>query len=228
MVSFSRFFHFSCSSMKAIEELLFLILVTEIGKTTYWYYSEFQTDCCSSLYQCSLRKQTTFGDATTGFLAKWRLSYERRNSILMTRQHPHLGSASDWSCRVGNSTNQKHYPELGWEASGSATKCRLFSQANYIATALFLYAGEEGKGGQQWLPHKKDEDFCQKTRSRPPKIKFDLGEAQALLDPKWSSSIKRVMLTHLCSNHFLRKYGLRPVHSEVNEFLAIRVACASP
>ena len=33
----------------------------------------------------SLRKQPTFGDATTGFPAKWRLRNERRNSILMTR-----------------------------------------------------------------------------------------------------------------------------------------------
>ena len=50
----------------------------------------------------SLRKQPTFGDATTGLPAKWRLRNERRNSILMTRHYPDLGSASDWSCRVGN------------------------------------------------------------------------------------------------------------------------------
>ena len=50
----------------------------------------------------SLRKQPTFGDVITGFPAKWRLKNERRNSILMTRHYPHLGSASDWSCRVGN------------------------------------------------------------------------------------------------------------------------------
>ena len=30
------------------------------------------------------------------------LRNERRNSILMTRHYPGLGSASDWSCRVGN------------------------------------------------------------------------------------------------------------------------------
>ena len=37
----------------------------------------------------SLRKQPTFGDATTGFSAKWRrLRNERRNSILMTRHYP--------------------------------------------------------------------------------------------------------------------------------------------
>ena len=50
----------------------------------------------------SLRKQPTFVDATTGFPAKWRLRNERRNSILMPRHYPDLGSASDRSCRVGN------------------------------------------------------------------------------------------------------------------------------
>ena len=50
----------------------------------------------------SLRIQKIVGDATTGFPAKWRLRNERRNSILRTRRFPHLGSASDWSCRVGN------------------------------------------------------------------------------------------------------------------------------
>ena len=96
----------------------------------------------------SLRKQPTFGDATTGFPAKWRLRNERRNSILMTRHYPDLGSASDWSCRVGNlirptrDTTQiwvvtcHHYGisalvselSFGGETSGIA-KCRLFSQA---------------------------------------------------------------------------------------------------
>ena len=47
-------------------------------------------------------KQPIFGDATTGFPAKWRLRNEHRNSILMTRHYPDLGSASDWPCRVGN------------------------------------------------------------------------------------------------------------------------------
>ena len=62
--------------------------------------SRSQNNClkCTS----SLRKQPTFGDATTGFPAKRRLTKERRNSILMTCHYPDLGSASDWSCRVGN------------------------------------------------------------------------------------------------------------------------------
>ena len=43
----------------------------------------------------SLRKQPTFRDAITGFLTKWRLRNERRNSILTTRHYPDLSSASD-------------------------------------------------------------------------------------------------------------------------------------
>ena len=38
----------------------------------------------------SLRKQPTFGDATTCFPTKWRLRKEPRNSILMTRHYPDL------------------------------------------------------------------------------------------------------------------------------------------
>ena len=50
----------------------------------------------------SLRKQPTFGDATTGFPAKWRLRNEHRNSILMMHHYPDLGYAFDWSCGMGN------------------------------------------------------------------------------------------------------------------------------
>ena len=49
-----------------------------------------------SCEQTSLRTQPTFGDASTGFPAKWRLRNERRNSMLMT---PYLGSdaSSVWN-----------------------------------------------------------------------------------------------------------------------------------
>ena len=62
------------------------------------------------------RKQPTFRYATTGLAAKWRLRNERRNSILMTRHYPDLGSASDWSFFFF-STNQKHYLDLGGDGS---------------------------------------------------------------------------------------------------------------
>ena len=50
----------------------------------------------------SLRKQPTFGDATTGFTAKLRLRNERRNSILMTRHYQDLGSAFDWLNQISH------------------------------------------------------------------------------------------------------------------------------
>ena len=51
---------------------------------------------------CCLRKQPTFGVATTGFPTKWRLRNERRNSILMTRHYPDLGSAFDWLKQISH------------------------------------------------------------------------------------------------------------------------------
>ena len=70
----------------------------------------------------------------------------------MMRHYPDVGSASDWSCRVGNwlqpirSTTQiwvvMHHQygisalvsqvSFGREASGSITKCLLFSQATEL------------------------------------------------------------------------------------------------
>ena len=51
----------------------------------------------------SLRKQPTFGDATTCFPAKWRLRNEHKNSVLMTRHSPDLGSAYDWLNQISHS-----------------------------------------------------------------------------------------------------------------------------
>ena len=96
----------------------------------------------------SLSKQPTFGDTTTGFPAKRRLTKESGNSILMTRHYPDLGSA-DFSRRVGNLTQPIRSTTQIWvvtchqygisalvsqmsfgrETSGSIAKCWLFSQA---------------------------------------------------------------------------------------------------
>ena len=87
----------------------------------------------------------TFHGATTGSPAKWRLRNQGRYSILMTFHLPDLGSASDWSCRVGYflqpiwSTTQiwlvtRHQyglsahisqTSLRGETSGGVVKCRL-------------------------------------------------------------------------------------------------------
>ena len=42
----------------------------------------------------------TFGDATTAFSVKSRLRKDRRNSLLMTRQYPGMGSVSDWMKQI--------------------------------------------------------------------------------------------------------------------------------
>ena len=52
----------------------------------------------------SLRKQPTFGNATSGFPAKWCLSNECRNSILMMCHYPDLGSASDWWNQISHAS----------------------------------------------------------------------------------------------------------------------------
>ena len=107
----------------------------------------------------SPRKQPTLGDATTCFPAKLRLRNERKNSILMTRHYPDLGSASDWSCRLVNliqlirSTTQiwvvsSHQygisalvsrTSFGGETSGSVAKSRLFSQAIRFCTTFHIF-----------------------------------------------------------------------------------------
>ena len=129
---------------------------------------------------CSLRKQPTFGDVTTGFPAKWLLRNDRRNSTLMGRHYPDLGSASDWSCRVGNliqpirSTTQiwvvtRHQygisalvsqTSFGGETSGSVAKCRLFPQPTWLVDRIRVKKRrgltlERGKNSKKWLANKK-------------------------------------------------------------------------
>ena len=77
----------------------------------------------------SLRKQPTFGKATTGFPAKWRLRNEHRNSILMTRHYPDLGSdtSSVWNFCACFSLRRHLVGKL------VVAKCQLFSQARWRA-----------------------------------------------------------------------------------------------
>ena len=103
----------------------------------------------SVIQTASLRKQTTFRDATGGFPAKQRPRNERRNSILTTRHNPDLGNAFDCSCRVGNLLQPIKSTFQIWvvtchrcgisalifqtlfcrETSGGVARCRLFSKA---------------------------------------------------------------------------------------------------
>ena len=84
----------------------------------------------------------------------------------MTRHYPDLGSASDWSCRVGiliqpiRSTTQiwvvrchqcgisvlVSQTSFGGEKSGSVAKCRLFFQATLPTFPVLLHYLAPGTG----------------------------------------------------------------------------------
>ena len=106
----------------------------------------------------SLRKQTTFCNATNGFSAKWSLRNERRNSILMTCHYPDLGSASDWLKQTSHALWPFRNTTQTWVVTrhqygisalvsqtsfcggtvGGVANCRLFSQAINVLVLLYL------------------------------------------------------------------------------------------
>ena len=105
--------------------------VSSHGRINICYHSEILTNLFAfEKYwtKPSLRKQLTFGDATTGFPAKWRLRNERRNSIF-----PYLVSASDWLNEISHAA-RKHYPDLDSDAS--------------LGTCQKLAGGGEGGGNR--------------------------------------------------------------------------------
>ena len=96
----------------------------------------------------SLRKQPTFCDATTGFPAKWRLSDDFRNSILMMSL---LSSGRCFwlvvSLRIFASTNEKRNRNLGNDASSVWNFCArssgVISYSPRSLTVLLLRARPE-------------------------------------------------------------------------------------
>ena len=70
------------------------------------------------------------------------LRNERRNSILMTRHYPDLGSASDWSCGKCASANQKRYPDLGSVTSSVWNFCTPFSDVISRNVGFFSQASD--------------------------------------------------------------------------------------
>ena len=90
------------------------------------------------LCKSSLRQQPTFGDATTSFPAKWRLRIERRNSILMTRHYPDLGSVSDWLKQISCAARPiRKLPRSDWWLVISMEFLHLFLKR--YKTFCFLY-----------------------------------------------------------------------------------------
>ena len=107
----------------------------------------------------SLRKQLTFGDATKWF--PLQMTSEKRAqkySILMTRRHPDLGSASDWLNQISHAARPIRGITQIWvltrhqygisalisqtsfrgETRGGVAEFLLFSQATCVADARKL------------------------------------------------------------------------------------------
>ena len=84
------------------DEWFYLIFYRYTGWKINGFWSGHKVDKRTALpsvtlaHYHGLRKQPTSCEATTGLPVKWRLRNERRNSILMKRHNPDLGSASDW------------------------------------------------------------------------------------------------------------------------------------
>ena len=112
---------------------------TPLGQSERAYYLSYFIKEVSryfpSLYRyivtsISPTKQTIFRDTTGGFPARWRRRSERRNSILMTRHYPDLGSeaSSVWKFCA-------HFSDVISKGNaGVVAKCRLFSLAIQVST----------------------------------------------------------------------------------------------
>ena len=85
-----------------------------------WYPSLAQV--VKLIFKRSLREKPTFRDTTTSFHAKWFLTNERRNSILMTCHYPDLGKLL-----IGPAAWE--ICSFRGETSGGVAKCWLLSQA---------------------------------------------------------------------------------------------------
>ena len=83
----------------------------------------------------NLRKQQTFRDAIPGFPAKWRLRNDQRNSILMTRHYPDLGSASDWLKQISHAVRPIR----------STTQLLVLTRYQYGISTIFLKRQFAGK-----------------------------------------------------------------------------------
>ena len=86
-------------------------------------------------HNSSLRKQMTFRNANNGFLTKWCLRNERRNSILIMCHYPDLGSASDWL---------KQISQAAWLIR-SSTQLWVVTHHQYAISVLFSQMSLRGE-----------------------------------------------------------------------------------
>ena len=114
-VKFFRFFFPAIFEGPRLVEIR-ILLPGQRDVTSSPLYSSHRISGTATFHAPVLRRQPTFrGDATTGFPTKLCPRNESRNSILMISEYPGLDSACDW-LKI-SSTNQKHYPDRGCDAS---------------------------------------------------------------------------------------------------------------
>ena len=89
--------------MKGLIQCSFVL----VGVTEIWFL-QYQVDS-------SLRKQSTFGNATTGSPTKWCLRNKLRNSIRMTFHYPDLGNASNWLNQISHTSRPIRSTTQIWE-----------------------------------------------------------------------------------------------------------------
>ena len=167
----------------------------------------------------SLRKHPTFRDTTTGFPAKWGLRNEHRNSILMTCHYPEQGSASVWSCHKGDSlqTNQKHYPDLGSDASSEWNFCSRSSDIILRGNQWWCHKMPVFSGRVHYNINKavlygklKGAQYSETVKSRVPSIWFvwKIWDFLVARRQKLGARGHRALLEHIPDKHANSSQGL--------------------
>ena len=172
-----------------------------------------------------LRKQPTFGDATTGFPAKWRQRDENRNSILMMHHYPDLGSASDWLNQISHvarpirSTTQiwvmtcHQYGisalisqvSFGGETSGSIPKCPN-PPLGFTLIGAYIRLGMRILHGWNWLSCSNELNGVSKIAPTiSPFVKTELRQYfSELNNPTFLTCFTNIIEPLCCRQHLLR------------------------
>ena len=166
-----------------------------------------------------------FGDATTGFPAKWRQRDESRNSILMMHHYPDLGSASDWLNQISHvartirSTTQiwvvtchqygisalVSQASFGRETSGSITKCPN-PPLGFTLIGAYIRLGMRILHGWNWLSCSNELNGVSKIAPTiSPFVKTQLKQYfSELNNPTFLTCFKNISEPLCCRQHLLR------------------------
>ena len=118
-----------------------------MGETQYSHVR-----CTVNKTKSSLRKQTSFHNASTGFPAKSHLRNGWRDSILLTCYSPDLGSASDWL--LHKICFMQIYPDLGSTSDWLCLEICLNKSEALPRSAVIpqmSFHGETNGGAKKWL-----------------------------------------------------------------------------